>query len=122
MVFTDTGARLSEVTVSLRDATQEREIPVFAWDLNEGILSIRMQDDGAAVGSFSALANALDVGTLPSMLAGRDQPQRVEQIAFRGLTAGFGAGTVFARALIYVGYAELAAEVPSSRGLPVPSW
>lgn len=118
LVFTDNAARFDEITVSVRDPIAGRETPIFAWDVNEAGVSIRLQDDGAAVATYTGLANSLDITTLPSMLI--DQRQPVSEVAFRGRTPAFGAGTVFARLLLYTAFAEIRGY--ESRGLPLPSW
>lgn len=120
LVFTDSASRVSNVSVHIRDPLSGREVPIFAWDLNEAALNLRMVDDGAAVATFEALSNALNVATLPSFLIGSQQRNRIDTLVFRGLMTGFGAGTVFARALIYNIFSET--EGISSRGLPVPGW
>lgn len=122
VVLTDNPARLQNCMVAIRDGTSgsEREMPIFAWDTNEASLDIRVQEDGAAVGSLSFLQNALDIGVLPSMLVGASQPRFVDQIAFRGQTTAFGAGTVDATMLLYIAFAEMGGL--SSVGLPVPGW
>jgi len=120
VVFSDDDARISRAMVAIRDPLAEREIPIFVWDANEATVTVRMQDNGAAVTTENVLANALGVATLPSMLIGSEQPQPVDQVAFRGLTTGFGAGTVVTTALIYIGFSQVGGI--SSHGLPVPAW
>ena len=115
------AARVNEATVLLRDENG-REIPIFIWDTNESRVTIRIDDNGTGVVTSNALINvARDV---PSMLFGAGQVQRVADIAFRGTSTAFGAGTVTVTALIYVGHSAIGG-VPgntNSRGLPVPSW
>ena len=119
-VFTpDDVSDLSDLGVMIRSA-DDREIPIFAWDSNEANVRVPFEDDGGGVTNNVVLANALDVATLPSMLIGGGQPQVVNQIAFRGRTNAFGAGTVETIALIYIGFSEIGGI--SSRGLPVPGW
>lgn len=120
LVITDNVSRVSVVTVSLRDPLDEREIPIFTWDSNEGNIGVRIEDNGAGAANTVALQNALNIGTLPSMLFGRDQRQPISEIAFRGSTLAFGAGDVTTVALIYLAFAQIGGL--SSRGLPIPSW
>ena len=120
-VFADVGSRVNDAAVSLRDPTGGREIPVFLWDSTQGVLVVaRMRDDGAAAATFNVLASTLNIGAVPSMLIGEGQPQRVNEIAFRGGTNAFGAGTVEVIMLVYLALAQVGGI--SSRGLPVPGW
>lgn len=121
VVFSGGVTRLSNAMVAIRDAVDGREIPIFAWDANEASLDIRLVDDGNPVNTVSFLQNALSIGTLPSMIVGAGQPQEVNDIAFRGVTTAFGAGTVTTTMLLYIGFSEIAF-VPSSFGLPIPGW
>ena len=46
----------------------------------------------------------------------------INDIAFRGVTSAFGAGTVVLTALIHIAFTHLGGNVPSNFGLPVPGW
>ena len=121
-VFSDSLSRLSLATLSVRADDDEREVPIFAWDSNEASFTARIDDSG--IGDVSGMGSNLNVATLPSILIGRGQSKQVGQIAFRGTTNAFGAGTVVTTALIYIAFSAVGG-VPgntSSRGLPVPSW
>lgn len=122
LVLATTVSRLSVATLSVRSRVSgaENEVPIFAWDTNRGNVTARLVSNGAAPGSVNTLENSLDIATLPSMLAGDGEADSVNEVAFRGLTTGFGAGTVTATALVYLAFPELGGV--SSRGLPVPSW
>ena len=120
VITADDVSDLSDVAVLVRDSGDAREIPVFAWDSNEAAVRIPMEDDGGGITNQTGLANALNVATVPSMLIGSDQPQEVNQIAFRGRTIAFGAGTITTVALIYIGFSQIGGI--SSRGLPIPGW
>lgn len=122
VVFTTDAARLTEVTASVRDSDVGREVPIFIWDLNEAVIGGRIQDDGAAVGSVAFLSNAGGGVNLPSLLIGDEQPQPIPEVAFRGLTSGFGAGTVTTTLVFYRAFSETAGAGVSSRGLPIPGW
>lgn len=122
-VISDASTRISFCTVSVRDPASgaERELPIFIWDTNEDVITVRIEENGAAAANFGMLVSAPSVGVnMPSMLIGSGQPQRVGEIAFRGATTAFGAGTVFARLLLYVAFSQVGGL--SSRGLPIPSW
>lgn len=122
LVFTDDSARIGHATVSVRNPTEGRELPIFVWDSAEGVITIRMEDDGAGVANHVALANggSLNITKLPSMLIGTELPVTVDEMAFRGRTSAFGAGTVTITALIYRAFTQIGGI--SSYGLPVPSW
>lgn len=118
-VLADVAARTTHAQVSLVATNNEREVPVFVWDTaNDAESRVRIIENGGAVGNqVVLLANPLLV---PNMGAGSDQPQGIADVAFRGLTSGFGAGTVQYVALYAIAFAQFTA--PSSRGLPLPSW
>lgn len=119
-LFANDGARVLRSMVALRFEGAEREFPLYAWDSNESIIQTRMQDDGGTVAVFDLLVTNLNFGQGPSMLIGSQQPQSVGDIAFRGRTTGFGAGTVFIVALLYLSFSAVTGL--SSRGLPIPGW
>lgn len=120
LVFADVSTRIVSATVSLRDPATEREIPISIWDSSEDRVTVRMVDDGSAVTVFDAMVSAMNGPTLPNMMLGGAQRSPLNEIAFRGLTTGFGAGDVTCTALIYLLHASVSGL--SSRGLPVPSW
>ena len=122
-VFTDNAARIQNAQVSV--GSGGREQPLWFWDVNEQNIELRLQDDGGAVAVVFGLCSDrnMGAGTLPSMAFGSVQPQPIDDIIFRGDTAGFGAGAVTVTALIYIGFSEVGrAFGVSSYGLPVPSW
>ena len=120
-VQADLSARTSFVQVSLRDPTTEREIPIFIWQVTNDLQSsIRIVENGGAAGTAAALIQASPTG-IPSLGVGAGQRVRVgEEIVCRGLTSGFGAGTVVHTMLIYLAVASVPG-LPSV-GLPVPGW
>ena len=98
------------------------EQAMYIWDTaNDAVRNIRLSDAGGAPGNQLALIQALPQ-PMPILAIGSGQAQSVgNTMIFRGLTTGFGAGTVTVVALIYVASPELSTSV-NSRGLPVPSW
>lgn len=118
-VFTDDASRLANVVVSLRSAVDSSEIPIWVWDQTNSI-DVRFEDAGAGVATLTLLIPETGLSALPNMLVGSGQPQQVEQIAIRGLTTAFGAGTVTVTVLVYLGLSQIGGL--SSRGLPIPSW
>ena len=115
------AARISVATVSLRDPGSGRERVLFAFQTGVGtsaIIGVRIQENNAAVANTSMLVPGYPPEL--SMLIGADQPQQVPDIAFRGTTTGFGAGTVTPILLIHLAFAAIGGI--SSRGLSIPSW
>lgn len=120
MLGSFSAARLSFASVAVRDQLSGREVPVWSWDSTvDEEVSIRVSDDGAAAATFIMYRPIRQVFT-PGMLIGEGQPQRVSDIAFRGRTLGFGAGTQ----LITLAFQVLFSQVGGldSKGLPLPSW
>lgn len=120
-VLISIASRSNLISVNVRDVEGQREVPIFVWDMTtDASKDIRIQDDGAAVGNIRiAIPNEAYPRDL-SMLVGSDQPQSTQAIAFRGLTSGFGAGTVEHILLIHLAFAAIGGI--SSQGLPIPSW
>lgn len=121
VVFTDNNARVSHVTVSIRDPFDNREIPIFIWDTAGGVAVIGRFDDAGTIANFDILQNMMS-GGLPNMLIGTGQEQPVDQLAFRGLSTTFGAGDVTISMMMYRAEAQAQAGGISSRGLPIPGW
>lgn len=98
------------------------EQPIFIWDtLVDQTSNIRFSDAGGVSGNQFAFI-PVNPQPLPILAIGSGQQQTVgDTIVFRGLTTGFGAGTVTVVALIYVASPELSTAI-NSRGLPIPSW
>jgi len=119
-VLADVAARLSRVMVALQDPVAGRELPMFVWDSVQNVdLLIRIQDNNNAINVNMVYLLPSFIMT-PNMGSGVGQPQRVERIQMRGVTSGFGAGTVDTIAIIHIGLSEVGGV--SSRGLPLPSW
>lgn len=114
-------ARIDHCTISVRDPNSERDIPIFAFDDQAAVdaVKIRVQENTGAVIATNALIPSLL--TIPSMIFGRPKTTgAVNEIAFRGLTTAFGAGTVATIMLLFFANAEQ--QGVSSHGLPLPSW
>jgi len=121
-VFVDTASRILLASLALRNPDTGREIPLFCWDSGDDIqVRCRLVQDGAAVGTVTSLRQVQSQDALPAMGTGFGQPQRVNELAFRGLAEAFGAGTVECTVLIHIGFSQIRPGL-SSRGLPVPSW
>jgi hypothetical protein len=120
-------ARLTRMTASLSSldaaGTATQDIPFFAWDTTLGTSeNVRVFDDGAT-SNFDMLIPAPGaIPQLPLLLTGSLQRGVVNGITMRGLSAGFGAGTVNIIGLAYILYADASGSGISSQGLPIPSW
>ncbi len=121
-VITDNPARVADCIVTIQQDDGDREIPIFIWDSNEDSVSARIIDDGAAATSFAFLTSNLNLTHLPTTLVGTSQPRRMSRIALRGVSTAFGAGTVVVTALLHILLTHLGGDVPSNRGVLVPSW
>ena len=123
-IMTDVPARVNIASVLLRDPDDNRELPLWWWDQSTDIDSdIRIADEAAAA-NINILQPVNPTGTLPTFMirpSPRGTPSGLSEIAFRGLTAGFGAGTVEVIVIIAT-LAPSGEVVPSSEGLPWPSW
>lgn len=116
----DTAARLDRAQISLQQ--NGIDFPIWAWNVSvDEVIVIRMDLTGAGVGT-EQLCRPLRplAGNVPSMLFGSLQIQPMPDLIFRGLAAGFGAGTVRATADILTCHATRGGV--SSFGLPIPSW
>jgi len=121
VVLSANASRVSNCSVSIRDALSGREMPIFIWDSGEPNITARFVENDGAAANVNFLINSLGAANSPTLLIGNGQPQPVSEIAFRGLSTGFGAGTVTVTALIYIAFSQLGSGI-SSKGLPVPSW
>jgi len=119
-VFADDASRVDRMAVMLRSAVDGDEIPLWVWDGANNV-TVRFSDNGAAVATHEVLVPSV-ITQLPSLLIGRHQPQRVDEISLRGQATAFGAGNVTITMLVYIAFTHLATFGLSSRGLPVPSW
>lgn len=121
-VFADVSARTERASVLLRDplAGGGREIPIWIWDQATGIFRVVRMDIEGSVASVPVLSPVEPNPYIPTLLVHNDQPQSVGEIAFRGQTTAFGAGTVEHVILLHIAFAAIGGL--SSRGLPIPSW
>jgi len=118
VVMVDAVSRMSNFAVSLRDPIATREIPIWVWDAtNED--TIRFEDDGSVSG-FNVL-RAIPEHTYRALTRpGTFAPQRVPELALRGSSSSFGAGTVQLTVLILIAFAAQAGV--NSQGLHLPGW
>jgi len=121
-VIIASGVRVTLAQISLHDPVLGREIPLSVFDSAvDSDRLIRTLDDGGAIASFALLQSNTAIGNMPSMGFGPDQaPLSTGNLAFRGLTSGFGAGTVDVTALVYIGHTQQIGLTPY--GVPIPGW
>lgn len=120
-VFVDVTARITLASLSLIDEAGV-EIPFWSWDsADDNETSVRHTVDGGAAATTIFLRPTQPYfGSIPGLIALAGQPLTTPTISFRGLSSGFGAGTVQITALLHVGFPRQTGV--SARGLPVPSW
>jgi len=118
-VLVDGLTRTENVSVSVSDPIAGREVPIFTWDNNFDLFrEIRVEDAGV-IRNIRLLIPNPPTPSL-SLLIGTDQPGSTPDIAFRGLTSAFGAGTVEHILVIYT--ASTAIGGITGYGLPIPGW
>jgi len=119
IVFSDNTARLSGAAVMLRDPRDPKELPIWIWDGSSGTIFARFRENGAALVSHQVMTPTLV--QVPNFVGGAKQPQFPTEIAFRGTSTGFGAGTVKCTALVHIAFSQISGTI-SSHGLTIPSW
>jgi len=121
IVMADTANRVTTAQVSIENGTQTREVPIYAWSsASDASISLRINDDGA-VAVFNLLRPAVQLQGMPALIIQQSIPSfAMGNLVFRGLTSGFGAGTVEVVAVVNVAFPFTAGL--NSRGLPIPSW
>lgn len=117
IVTTDNSGRLLRMSAHLEDTdgTIPRAMPVWVWDDQLGAVNMRIL--GATV---SVLVPNIAFTQLPNLITSAEQPQRVSNIACRGLSSGFGAGDVTVTLFAMLSFAAIGGI--GSIGLPIPSW
>ena len=115
----DDVTELTRFAVTARDPTLQQDIPVWAWDGSNSV-PIRLTDLTLEA-DFDLLTPALGFN-VPTFMGGREQQgPMVSSVTITGLTAGFGAGTTRASALLLMAFPLRDINI-SSKGLPIPSW
>jgi len=121
-VLADVAARVTHASININNVNPAgaTEIPIWNWQTGVGgdVEKICRCELAGTIANLIRLESGQPFA--PTMTFGTDQPRATPRITFRGVTAGFGAGTVLVRALIYEGFAFTGAL--SVRGLPLPSW
>jgi len=124
-VMADTAARTAHCAISIRDPLSLIDHVIWAW---QSVVDIEANLLWAAptVGTQVGLrVLAGPRGDVPTLIARTGASAAMPTLFFRGLSLGFGAGTVRVRALIQIARPDEgnpAPGAPSSHGLPIPSW
>jgi len=126
IAFVRVTARVAHCTVNIRLAGTGGEFPIWSWDdALDDEYSIRLSESGAAVSTVIALRPSAQLQPFQQIVMRSGDEQTMPSFFLRGLTNGFGAGTVNINALIYIARPQVATVTPgtaSSHGLPIPSW
>jgi len=119
LVLADVAGRINMAQVAIRDPDSGREVPIFIFDATfDDEKEIRIVEEGGGAATQIALIGHPLL--LPNFLVGADQPQPLNEVVCRGITTGFGAGTVTLVMLMYNAFAQIGGV--SSRGVSIPSW
>jgi len=122
MVFSDDASRISNCVLSSVDSLNDLEIPIWVFSGNSKV--IRYRDNTPTIADFDMLLGEPGQTLIPNFTGGSGQgpgqADLVTQIAMRGTTTAFGAGTVFVRVVYLIAFPVSFGL--SSRGLPIPSW
>ena len=116
--------RVQLAQVSIQGVGASGEIPFFVYDYDDdpaGLIILSLQ--GAAVATYIHLSpRQIQV---PTLITRTGDEGEMPGLILRGLTTGFGSGTVQCTALVHIARAGQATPVagdPKSHGLPLPSW
>lgn len=126
-LFADVAGRLTSASVHITDTDTGREMPLFAWESVTGVfIPTRWSNNGAAVATLQLLRPGPGaVNMIPTLLTRMGGSGQMPTITFRGVTAGFGAGTVTCFLVYHIARPNRVTPVagdPSSHGLPIPGW
>jgi hypothetical protein len=123
-VLTSTAGRVQLASVSILQSDGGQEQPIFVFDSTddeEGLVSCTI--DGGASALYGHLSPRLSA--TPVLMTRMGNSNNMPHLKLRGLTEGFGAGTVQITALVLIARAGPGVPVagtPESHGLPIPSW
>jgi len=123
-VLTTTPGRVQLASVSILRTDGGQEQPIFVFDSTddeEGLVVCSIQ--GASSATYGHLSPRLSA--TPILVTRMGDSNTMPALKLRGLTEGFGGGTVQITALVLIARAGPAVPVPGtpeSHGLPVPSW
>jgi len=119
-----TADRIDHVQVSLFAPQTEQDLVIFAWNTATDVTVPILYEDEGVVTTMFLLSPAYQI-IVPAMILRVGVSKAMMEIKMRGLTTGFGAGTVECFAVVHIARANEgnpAAGAPSSHGLPLPGW
>ena len=120
IVTTSVTARILHATVSMSSIVGTiEEQPIWSWVAGGGETVGRFVAGGVS-NNIIMLDSNPSFERVPLIRAGSDQPRSVPGLVLRGITSGFGAGTVTIELRVLVAFADVGGI--SSYGLPFPSW
>jgi len=120
----DDAADISNCAVMLRDPISGREQPFFSWE-NDNASTVRFSPD-STIGVINASVLNKDtrvnqVGGLPLIGQGGQKATGPADIAMRGTTGAFGAGSIDILCNLLIASSDTPGGI-RSEGLPIPSW
>jgi len=119
-IICTSSSRLTRVQLSITspEEVNDQDLPILAWQAGQPSVGAEVLDNGS-VATFDLLTSVIPVQT-PSLILGADSASPINFLTLRGITAGFGAGTVTTTGIVYMGFLQPGGL--SNRGLPMPSW
>lgn len=116
-VTTSVAARVASCNVSVESS--QRSLPIWVWDGTNDTGAQRILEGGVVVNQI-LLVPTPGLTQIPTLLTGSKQPQHVENVALRGVSTAFGAGTLEMGISVLLAFSAIGGI--SSRGLPIPGW
>jgi len=114
------AARVLRASVSIRADNDIMDVPIVVWSsVIDGFAACQVLIAGSVV-TLEILQPSVQQALLPNLMVGNTQRLPANEIVLRGVTTGFGAGTVQIRGLVYLALPQLGGI--SSKGLPLPGW
>ena len=123
-VVANTVDRVANVVVSIQGVGGSGEMPFFVYDRDDDSAGyIQLSIQGGAVTTYIHFSpKQIQV---PTLITRTGDSSEMPGLVIRGVTTGFGAGTVNITSIIHIaraGFATPVAGDPRSHGLPLPSW
>jgi hypothetical protein len=119
-IICTSSSRLTRVQLSITSPEQinDQDLPIFAWQAGQASVGAEVLNNGT-VATYDLLTSVIPVQT-PNVVLGGDSESPINLLTLRGITAGFGSGTVTTTGIVYMGFSQPGGL--SNRGLPLPSW
>jgi len=125
-VIADNIGRIANCSIHIGDPVSGIDHPIWAWDAvtaGDSVGNIRWADP--VLQTDFVLLPIIQIQKGPTILARTGVGAAMPNLIFRGISNGFGAGTITVRAFIQVARPDggnPGPGEPSSHGLPLPSW